>query len=182
MSMVRPAVHAGDARGLRVGSDPLPLRGTWCNDSPVETFDDIDRGIVNHLRRDGRATFAEVGEAVGLSAPAAKRRVDRLVGSGAISGFAAIVDPGALGWSTEAYVEVQYSGVVSPARLRADFSDIAEVVSAWTVSGVADAVLHVLARDIGHLDATIQRVRALRGVTGTRTDIVLARLFQRSPD
>ena len=119
---------------------------------------------------------------MGLSAPAAKRRVDRLVGSGAISGFAAIVDPGALGWSTEAYVEVQYSGVVSPARLRADFSDIAEVVSAWTVSGVADAVLHVLARDIGHLDATIQRVRALRGVTGTRTDIVLARLFQRSPD
>lgn len=148
----------------------------------MTVFDDIDRGIVAHLRRDGRATFAEIGAAVGLSAPAVKRRVDRLVDSGAISGFTAIVDPAALGWSTEAYVEVGYSGVVSPARLRADFTGIPEVVSAWTVSGVADAVLHVQARDIRHLDATIQRIRGLPDVTGTQTEIVLSRLFQRSPD
>ncbi len=148
----------------------------------MDAFDDIDRGIVACLRRDGRATFAEVGAAVGLSAPAAKRRVDRLLAAGAISGFTAIVDPQALGWDTEAYVEVSYNGVVSPSRLRADYTAIPEVVSAWTVSGVADAVVHVLARDVRHLEATIQRIRALPDVTGTQTEIVLSRLFQRSAD
>jgi DNA-binding Lrp family transcriptional regulator len=108
--------------------------------------------------------------------------VDRLVASGAISGFAAIVDPAALGWSTEAYVEVSYSGVVSPDRLTADYTAITEVVSAWTVSGVADAVVHVQARDVRHLEEVIQRIRVLPDVTGTQTEIVLSRLFQRSPD
>ncbi|WP_091538854.1 Lrp/AsnC family transcriptional regulator [Modestobacter sp. DSM 44400] len=148
----------------------------------MSIVDDIDRGIVAFLRRDGRATFAEIGAAVGLSAPATKRRVDRLVADGAISGFTAIVDPHALGWDTEAYVEVAYNGVVSPSRLRADYTGIAEVVSAWTVSGVADAVVHVLARDVRHLEETIQRIRGLPDVTGTQTEIVLSRLFQRSPD
>lgn len=145
-------------------------------------FDQLDRGIVTFLRSDGRATYAEIGAAVGLSAPAVKRRVDRLVASGAISGFAAVVDPRALGWETEAYVEVRYAGKVSPARLRADFEGIAEVVGAWTVSGEADAVLHVLARDVRHLEQTIQRIRELTDVSGTTTDIVLSRLFRRTLD
>lgn len=144
--------------------------------------DDIDRGIVGFLRRDGRATFAEIGAAVGLSAPATKRRVDRLVADGAISGFTAVVDPHALGWDTEAHIEVSYNGVVSPSRLRADYTGIPEVVSAWTVSGPADAVVHVLARDVRHLEEAIQRIRGLPDVTGTRTEIVLSRLFRRSPD
>jgi len=145
-------------------------------------LDELDRGIVTFLRSDGRATYAEVGANVGLSAPAVKRRVDRLVASGAISGFAALVDPRALGWDTEAYVEVRYAGKVSPARLRADFIAIAEVVGAWTVSGEADAVLHVLARDVGHLEQTIQRIRELSDVSATTTDIVLSCLFRRTPD
>ncbi|MDT7629466.1 MAG: hypothetical protein QOI50_1396, partial [Pseudonocardiales bacterium] len=65
-----------------------------------ERVDDIDRQVVGCLLRDGRATFAEVGAQVGLSAPAAKRRVDRLVASGAIRGFTAVIDPAALGWTT----------------------------------------------------------------------------------
>ncbi|MCW2582065.1 MAG: transcriptional regulator, AsnC family [Klenkia sp.] len=159
----------------------MRLQALACNGLPMDV-DDIDRGIVAFLRRDGRATFAEIGADVGLSAPATKRRVDRLVASGAISGFAAIVDPAALGWSTEAYVEVSYSGVVSPDRLTADYTAITEVVSAWTVSGVADAVVHVQTRDVRHLEEVIQRIRVLPDVTGTQTEIVLSRLFQRSPD
>ena len=144
--------------------------------------DDIDRGIVSALQRDGRATFAEIGGEVGLSASAVKRRVDRLLASGAIRGFTAVVDPAALGWSTEAYVEVSYSGVVSPRRLTEDFSGVPEAVSAWTVSGVPDAVVQVQTRDVRHLEEVLQRIRGLRDVTGTQTEIVLSRLFQRTPD
>ena len=144
--------------------------------------DDIDRGIVTALQRDARATFAEIGAEVGLSASAVKRRVDRLLASGAIRGFTAVVDPAALGWSTEAFVEVSYSGVVSPRRLTEDFSGVPEAVSAWTVSGAPDAVVQVQTRDVRHLEEVLQRIRGLRDVTGTQTGIVLSRLFQRTPD
>ncbi|SCX40468.1 DNA-binding transcriptional regulator, Lrp family [Klenkia marina] len=144
--------------------------------------DDIDRGIVVALQRDARATFAEIGAEVNLSAPAVKRRVDRLLASGAIRGFTAVVDPVALGWSTEAYVEVSYSGVVSPRRLTEDFSGVPEAVSAWTVSGVPDAVVQVQTRDVRHLEEVLQRIRGLPDVTGTQTEIVLSRLFRRTQD
>jgi DNA-binding Lrp family transcriptional regulator len=49
--------------------------------------DDIDEKIIRCLIRFARSTYAEIGKAAGLSAPAAKRRLDRLVASGAIRGF-----------------------------------------------------------------------------------------------
>ena len=81
----------------------------------IVAFDDLDRRIVAALVDDARATYAEVGAQVGLSAPAVKRRVDRLRASGAITGFSARVDPFALGWTTEAYVELFCRGRTSPA-------------------------------------------------------------------
>ena len=82
-------------------------------------FDELDRRIVAALVEDGRATFADIGGRVGLSAPAVKRRVDRLRASGAITGFSATVDPGILGWTTEAYVELFCRGRTSPSDIAA---------------------------------------------------------------
>jgi DNA-binding Lrp family transcriptional regulator len=144
------------------------------------SLDDIDRQIVTGLLADARATFAQLGELVGLSAPATKRRVDRLVRNGTISGFTVIIDPHALGWHTEAYVQVYCQGKVSPAELRERLSAIPEVLSACTVSGAADAFVHVLARDVQHFEQTLQRIRSLEDVTSTNTELVLSRLFQRS--
>ena len=67
-------------------------------------LDDIDQRILAALRDDARASFAEVGSQVGLSAPAVKRRVDKLRATGVIMGFAAIVDPSALGQTTEEWL------------------------------------------------------------------------------
>ena len=69
-------------------------------------MDDIDERLIQAVVKDGRATYLELGEEVGLSPSATKRRLDRLVASGAIRGFTALVDPRVLGWKTEAYVEV----------------------------------------------------------------------------
>ncbi len=143
------------------------------------TLDPIDRSLVECLQNDARASFAQLGAQVALSASAVKRRVDRLVESGAISGFAAIVDPRALGWNTEAYVQIYCSGKVSPDTLRTNLFAIAEVLSACTVSGRADALVHLIARDVQHLEQTLQRIRSLSDVTNTTTEFVLSRLFQR---
>lgn len=82
-------------------------------------LDPVDERIVALLLEDGRASFAEIGGQVGLSAPAVKRRVDRLRQAGAVTGFTAKVDPRALGWTTEAYVELFCQGKTSPATIRA---------------------------------------------------------------
>ncbi|HEY2203735.1 MAG TPA: Lrp/AsnC family transcriptional regulator [Pseudonocardia sp.] len=142
-------------------------------------MDAIDRGVVGCLLRDGRATYAEIGEQVGLSAPAAKRRVDRLLAAGAIRGFTALVDPAALGWTTEAYVEVYCRGIVSPDDLRRCVEQVPEVVSACTVTGAADALLQVLAEDVRSLERAIERVRDEPNVDHTETVIVLSRLLDR---
>jgi DNA-binding Lrp family transcriptional regulator len=141
--------------------------------------DTIDRQIVECLLTDGRATYADIGDQVGLSAPAAKRRVDRLLATGAIRGFTALVDPQALGWTTEAYVEVFCRGNISPTDLRRAWENVPEVVGASTITGAADALLHVLARDVRHLEEALERVRDHTSVDHTESVIVLSRLIDR---
>ena len=69
-------------------------------------MDATDRKILALLQEDGRRTFGDIAKRVRLSAPSVKRRVDRLRGQGALEGFTAVVDHGALGWHTEALVEL----------------------------------------------------------------------------
>jgi DNA-binding Lrp family transcriptional regulator len=145
------------------------------------TLDDLDRRIVAALVEDARATYAEVGSQVGLSAPAVKRRVDRLRASGAITGVAAPVNPEALGWTTEAYVELFCRGRTSPAEIAAAVIRHPEVIDACTVTGEADALLHIRAADVHHFEQVVERIGAESFVVRTRSVIVLSRLVHR-PD
>ena len=80
----------------------------------MDRLDDTDERILAELAENARATFAEIGECVNLSAPAVKRRVDRMLDSGVIRGFTTVVDRNALGWNTEAYVQVYCHGRIAP--------------------------------------------------------------------
>lgn len=142
-------------------------------------MDDLNRRILSRLLLDGRATYQEIGTAVGLSAPAVKRRVDQMVARGEITGFTALVNPAALGWTTEAYVEVHYRGNVSTAELRRTLEAIPQVVGVWTVSGDADALVHVMAADMAEIEATVERIREPGRVDRTRSAIVMSRVFER---
>src|SRR5690606_25113679 len=88
-------------------------------------LDRVDERIIAILGADARASFADIGAAVGLSASAAKRRVDRLVESGAIRGFTVVLEPASLGWTTEAYIEVYCRPRTSPAEIRAGLTGYA---------------------------------------------------------
>jgi len=141
-------------------------------------MDRVDRQIIALLLADARSSYAEIGAAVSLSAPAVKRRVDRLRASGVIRGFTAVVDPAAIGWTTEAFVELYCTGRTTPAQIRAATRHHPEVVGAYTVSGDADALVQLRAADIGHLEQTLERLRAEPFVTSTRSMIVLSRLVE----
>jgi DNA-binding Lrp family transcriptional regulator len=143
-------------------------------------LDELDERIVGALVEDARASYAEIGARVGLSAPAVKRRVDRLLASGAITGFSARVDPAALGWATEAYVELYCRGRTSPPDIREAVSKYPEVVGACTVTGEADALLHIRAADMRQFEQVVERIGAEPFAVRTKSVIVLSRLVDRS--
>jgi DNA-binding Lrp family transcriptional regulator len=142
-------------------------------------LDDLDEAILACLTRDARQTFAQIGEQVRLSAPAVKRRVDRLVSSGVIRGFTVVTDPAALQWTTEAYVQVFCRGTIAPDILARSWEHITEIVSAATVTGQADAILRVVARDVQHLEEALERIRAAETVDHSESIIVLSRVIDR---
>jgi DNA-binding Lrp family transcriptional regulator len=141
-------------------------------------IDAVDQRIIALLAADARASYAEIGARVSLSAPAVKRRVDRLRVSGVIKGFTAIIDPAAVGWTTEAFVELFCTGRTTPAQITVATRRHPEVIGAYTVSGQADALVHLRAADIGHLEQALERLRAEPFVTSTRSMVVLSRLVE----
>ena len=141
-------------------------------------IDAVDQRIIASLVADARASYAEIGSRVSLSAPAVKRRVDRLRSSGVIKGFTAVIEPSAIGWTTEAFVELFCTGRTTPAQITVATRRHPEVVGAYTVSGQADALVHLRAADIGHLEQALERLRAEPFVTSTRSMIVLSRLVE----
>jgi DNA-binding Lrp family transcriptional regulator len=146
----------------------------------VALRDEIDRAIVALLTQDARRSFNDIGDRVGLSAPAVKRRVDRLEDTGVIRGYTARIDRNAEGQVTETFVELYCSGRTSPAEIRAIVEPLDQVVEAFTVSGEADALLMLRTRDIAELEEVLERVRDNRHVDRTKTIIVLSRLLERS--
>ncbi len=146
----------------------------------VFRIDETDELILTALAENARATFAEIGEHVRLSAPAVKRRVDRLLDAGVIRGFTTVIDRNALGWNTEAFVQVYCHGTIAPDELRRAWVDIAEVVSAATVTGTSDAILHVLARDMSHLEVALERIRSSADIERSESIVVLSNLINRA--
>jgi DNA-binding Lrp family transcriptional regulator len=124
-------------------------------------------------------SLAELGERVNLSSPAVKRRVDRLRAQGVVTGFTALIDPAALGQTTEAFVEIYCAENVSPSVLRDTLMHEPEVIAAYTVTGEADALAHLRATDVQHLEATIERIRTHPEISRTKSIIVLSRLVAR---
>ena len=139
--------------------------------------DDIDQQIIAQLQQDARSSYADIGARVALSAPAVKRRVDRLRAGKVIQGFTAVIDPAAMGWTTEAFVELYCTGRTSPSQLAAAAKRHPAVVGLYTVSGEADALVRLRAADIAGLEQALERLRAEPFVTSTRSMIVLSRLL-----
>jgi DNA-binding Lrp family transcriptional regulator len=141
--------------------------------------DAVDHEIVALLRDRARRSFQDIGSRVALSAPAVKRRVDRLEAAGVLRGYAALVDPAAMGWGTHAFVALYCEGRMSGAEVREAVERHPEVEAAYTVAGEASAIVHVRARDTAHLEEALERIRDAPGVIRTHTQVVLSTLFER---
>ena len=142
-------------------------------------IDRVDRQIIALLRDDARRSFQDIGSRVSLSAPAVKRRVDRLRREGVIRGFTTLIDPVRFGWHAMAIVELTTEGRFSAADVKAAVSGHPEVAAAYTVAGEASAILVVRAEDTVHLEKVLERLRETPAIIRTRTAVVLSTLFER---
>jgi DNA-binding Lrp family transcriptional regulator len=142
-------------------------------------MDAIDKRIVALLRENARRSFKDIGDDVNLSAPAVKRRVDRLEDDGVIRGYTAIVDPAAFGWHAEAFVDLYCEGRMPADSIKRAVEGEPGVKSAHTVAGEASALLHVMAEDTQDLELCLERIRATDGISRTVTEVVLSTLFER---
>src|SRR5687768_11387236 len=146
----------------------------------IRLLNDIDRKIVALLVEDARRSYDDIGRQVSLSAPAVKRRVDRLRASGAIRGFSAVVDHAALGAQTEALVELFYAPGTLLDRVAETLRGHPEVVEAWSVTGEADAIARVRTHDNADLERLIMELQRDGLVVRTRSQVVMSSLVDRA--
>ena len=139
-------------------------------------LDDVDRRILAILTTDGRVSWRELGDAVGLSPNATADRVRRLERDGVIVGYRAELDPGRVGRSIEAAVEVRRRDDVPARELEAAFRSRPEVLDAVHLTGGWDYLLRVQVEDPAGLDAVVTELKAALGATQTETRVVLRRV------
>lgn len=139
-------------------------------------LDELDAAILRYLETHGRATNYEVGEAVGLSASAASRRIQALETSGAIRGYRALIDERLLGKGTTVYIRVTLDSE-SAAVLGAFEAAVRrchQVVSCHLMAGQYDYMLVVRVagiEDYGRLHQT--QLSRLPGVSRLETSFAL---------
>jgi len=143
---------------------------------PAGELDDLDAAILRHLERHGRATNYEVGEAVGLSASAASRRIQALEASGAISGYRAQIDDRHLGKRLTVYIRVTLERQSAPvlAAFEAAVRRSKGIASCHLMAGQYDYMVVVRVADIDDYGRLHQNeLSRLPGVTRLETSFAL---------
>jgi Lrp/AsnC family transcriptional regulator, leucine-responsive regulatory protein len=136
-------------------------------------LDETDLEIIELLRQDARRTLADVAERVSLSAPAVKRRVDRLERERVITGYTVLVDHAALGRPLQAFTELRFAGNLPVDQIAGIAEGIPEVQTIFTTAGDPDALAWIRVRDVEDLKRVIDLLRRSGRVTGTKTLMVL---------
>ncbi len=144
-------------------------------------MDRIDRRILSELESDGRLSFADLSERVGLSKSPCWARVRELEANGAIRGFGARVDPGRLGLAVQCYAHVR---IRFDAHAEFEAAAIAHpaIIECHTTAGDSDYLIRVYARSVEHLDELLRHeLSKLPGVHRLSTTICLKTIKARAP-
>lgn len=137
-------------------------------------LDQVDRQILEILRRNARTPISEVARAVRLSAAPVSRRIDRLEQAGVIRGYTAVIDDQQSG-HLEAFTEIRLTGSTQTPELADIVRDVAEVEEFFTIAGDPDALVRIRVDDVDHLQRVVNAMRATGKVAGTKTLIVMYR-------
>jgi Lrp/AsnC family leucine-responsive transcriptional regulator len=138
-------------------------------------LDDVDSKVIAALMAQGRMTWAELASLLELSAPATGDRVRRLEDRQVIKGYAALIDPEAIGCYLLAYVAVTLERPEHRALFLQKILDLSEVQECHHIAGEDDYWLKVRCQNTKDLERIVsEELKALPGILRTRTTIVLS--------
>ncbi|MGI9093894.1 MAG: Lrp/AsnC family transcriptional regulator [Mycobacteriales bacterium] len=145
-----------------------------------ELVDGTDRAIVRELAADGRLSYTDLAERVGLSVSAVHQRVRRLEARGAITGYGARVDSDALGLPLTAFVSIKPIDPAAPDDAPERLSGLDAIESCFSVAGEESYILKVRVAGPAALEALLQDIRSAANVS-TRTTVVLSTPYDGRP-
>ena len=170
---VRDLVRSAE---IRRSDDP----GTDKSDGSFTGVEDIDRQIVVALATDGRISYTDLAEQVGLSVSAVHQRVRRLEQRGVIKGYGARLDHDALDSSLTAFIAIRPIDASAPDDAPERLANLAEIESCYSVAGDDFYLLLVRVATPAALERLLQDIRTAANVT-TRTTVVLSTPFEGRP-
>ena len=139
-------------------------------------LDPIDLKILDVMQRDASLSTAEIAERVGLSQSPCWRRIQRLREDGYIKAVVALLDPERLGFKMQIFAQVKMTTLTEEER--ANFFKaihaIPEILECWTVFGEMDAMMKIMAPDVGwYQDFIFSVLLKLPGVVDVRSIVTL---------
>ena len=141
---------------------------------------DLDRAIVRELAADGRCSFTDLAERVGLSVSAVHQRVRRLEQRGVVRGYAARLDGELIGLPLTAFVSLTPIDPAAPDDYPQRVEHLREVEACYSVAGDESYILKVRVSTPASLEDLLRRIREAASVS-TRTTVVLSTPFEDRP-
>ncbi|HXL94498.1 MAG TPA: Lrp/AsnC family transcriptional regulator [Streptosporangiaceae bacterium] len=143
-------------------------------------MEEIDRKIVSLLARNGRMSFTDLAKQAGLSVSAVHQRVRKLEQDGVITGYAAVLEPEAIGLPMTAFVSIKPFDPAAPDDVPQRLEHINEIEACHSVAGEENYILKVRVATPAALEDLLQQIRSLGGVS-TRTTVVLSTPYENRP-
>lgn len=144
------------------------------------TIDHIDKKIINELIQDGRKSYVELAEKVGLSRVAVKDRIQTLLDEGVIEQFTIAVNSEKFGKEVSAFFEVD----VEPSQLQKVAKNLANnpnVASIYQMTGPSTLHMHVLVENFSKLETFINNeLYSVQGITRVESHVILKRFKSRT--
>ena len=131
--------------------------------------DKIDENILEFLRKDSRESFVEIGKKLKLSESAIRHRVKNMVGSGTITKFT--IEEG--GGQPEALVMVSADSSIDTSKVSLKLTKLGAIKKIYEITGQYDICVIIQAPSINEINACIDDLRKITGVTDTNTVIIL---------
>jgi DNA-binding Lrp family transcriptional regulator len=141
-------------------------------------LDSVDRALLAELQNDARQTNKALAGKVGVAPSTSLERVRELQTRGVITGFAARVDPAAIGRPMEAILSIQQGSSQRQAteNLLEHAAALPETVRVMALTGTTDIIIHVAVRDMDHLRDLIWNLIERREVARIQSSLVLAKV------
>lgn len=146
-----------------------------------EALDATDLRLIDALREDGRASYAQLGRLVGLSGPGVQDRLRRLEEREVLGRYRAEVNLKAVGLGVSALVGVYLSDSADQEVVDNRLVECVAIEHCWFVAGDESFVVVVRCADVDELEKTIWQIRGIEGVSRTRTNVVLSTRWENRP-